>query len=84
VVLAQVQVSTSGSEMSAALLLLATVDLRGRVVSGDAIFASRKLSLKILQKKGEYLWMIKENQIQMYQDIEALFEPQPSRPGLSP
>lgn len=69
--------------MSAAPLLLATVDLRGTVVSGDAIFASRKLSLKILQAKGDYLWMIKENQIQMYQDIQTLFEPQPSRPGWS-
>lgn len=82
-VLAQVQVSTSGSEVSAAPGLLATVDLRGTVVSGDAIFASRKLSLKILQAKGDYLWMIKENQIQMYQDIQTLFEPQLSRPGWS-
>jgi hypothetical protein len=83
VVLAQVQVSTSGSEVSAAPGLLATVDLRGTVVSGDAIFASRKLSLKILQAKGDYLWVIKENQSQMYQDIQTLFEPQQSRPGWS-
>ena len=83
VVLAQVQVSTSGSEVSSAPLLLASLDLRGTVVSGDAIFASRKLSLKILQAKGDYLWMIKENQVQMYQEIAALFEPQPSRPGWS-
>jgi len=33
--------------------------------------------------KGDYLWMSKENQIQRYQDSEALFEPQPSRPGWS-
>ncbi len=45
--LAQVQVSTSGSEVSAAPRLLATLDLRGTVLSGDALFASRKLSLKI-------------------------------------
>jgi hypothetical protein len=69
--------------VSAAPLLLATVDLRGTVVSGGAIFASRKLSLKILQAKGDYLWMIKENQIQMYQDLQTLFEPQPSRPSWS-
>jgi hypothetical protein len=53
------------------------------VVSGDAIFASRKLSLKILQAKGDYLWMIKENQVQMDQDIQTLFEPHPSRTGWS-
>lgn len=83
VVLAQVQVNTSGSEVSAAPVLLATVDLRAMVVSGDAIFASRSLSLKILQAKGDYLWVIKENQKQMYQDIQTLFEPQLSRPGWS-
>lgn len=83
VVLAQVQVSTSGSEVSAAPLLLATLDLRGTLVSGDAIFASRKLSLKILQAKGDYLWMIKENQKQMYQDLQTLFEPPSVRPGWS-
>jgi predicted transposase YbfD/YdcC len=83
VVLAQLQVSTSGSEVSAAPQLLATVDLRGTVVSGDAIFASRKLSQKILAAHGDYLWVIKENQVQMAQDIQTLFEPQTSRPGWS-
>jgi len=83
VVLAQVQVNGAGSEVSAAPLLLATLDLRGTLVSGDAIFASRKLSLKILQAKGDYLWMIKENQKQMYQDLQTLFEPQLSHPGWS-
>lgn len=52
VVLAQVQVSTSGSEVSATPHLLATLDLRGTLVSGDAIFASRSLSHMILQAKG--------------------------------
>lgn len=83
VVLAQVQVRTSGNEVSAAPLLLAALDLRATVVSGDAIFASRQLSLKILRAKGDYLWVIKENQSQMYQDIQTLFEPQQSRSGWS-
>lgn len=47
VVLAQVQVNGVGSEVSAAPQLLATLDLRGTIVSGDAVFASRKLSMKI-------------------------------------
>jgi predicted transposase YbfD/YdcC len=83
VVLAQVQVSTSGSEVSAAPVLLATIDLRGTLVSGDAIFASRPLSQRIVQAKGDYLWMIKENQKQMYQDLQTLFEPPSVRPGWS-
>lgn len=83
VVLAQVPVSTAGSEVSAAPVLLATLDWRGIVVSGEAKFASRALSLKIVQAKADYLWIIKENQKQMDQAIQTLFEPQSSRPGWS-
>jgi predicted transposase YbfD/YdcC len=83
VVLAQVQVAGPGSEVSAAPRVLSTLDLRGTIVTGDAIFASRALSVKILRAKGDYLWIIKENQSQMYQDIQTLFEPQQSRPGWS-
>src|SRR5579875_1594922 len=83
VVLGQVQASHWGSEPSSAPKLLRTIDLRGTVVTADAIFASRGLSVKILQAKGDYLWIIKENQKQMYQEIQTLFEPQPSRPGWS-
>lgn len=83
VILAQVQVTGAGSEVSTAPRLLATLDLRGVVVSGDAIFASRKLSVKILQGKGDFLWMVKEKQKQMYQDLQPLFAPPTVRPGWS-
>lgn len=83
VVLAHVQVSTAGREVSAAPVLLADLDLRGTVVSGDANVAARPLSEKILQAKGDYLWVIKENQSQMDEDIQTLFAPQQSRPGWS-
>jgi hypothetical protein len=32
------------------------------VVSGDAMFDQRDLSLKIVQVKGDYLWTVKDNQ----------------------
>jgi predicted transposase YbfD/YdcC len=83
IVIGQVQVSNWGSEPTLVPQLLATIDLRATVVTGDAAFASRPLSTKILKAKGNYLWMIKENQKQMYQDIRTLFEPQSSRPGWS-
>lgn len=83
VVLAQMQVKTVGNEVSEAPTLLSTLDLRGTVVSGDANFAASALSQAILSAKGDYLWVIKENRSQMYQDIHTLFEPQQSRPGWS-
>ena len=83
VLLAQMQVKTVGNEVSEAPTLLATLDLRGTVVSGDANFAASALSQAILKAKGDFLWVIKENRSQMYQDIQTLFEPQTSRPGWS-
>ena len=68
----RVQVKTVGNEVSAAPVLLATIDLRGTVVSGDTTFAARKLSSMILQAKGDYLWVIKENQSRMYQDLSLI------------
>jgi predicted transposase YbfD/YdcC len=83
VVLAQMQVKAVGNEAGSAPTLLSSLDLRGTVVSGDANFASRPLSEKILRAKGDYLWVIKENQSQMHEDIETLFAPQQNRPGWS-
>jgi len=54
VVLAQMQVKTVGNEVSSAPVLLASLDLRGTVVSGDANFAASALSETILQAKGDY------------------------------
>jgi len=54
VVLGQVQVNGAGNEPTQAPALLSTLDLRGMIVSGDAIFARRDLSLKVIQAKGDY------------------------------
>lgn len=83
VVLGQIRVPTSTSEVKTAPRLLACLDLRASVVSGDAAFASRSLSQLILQAKGDYLWTLKKNQHQMYEDLEVLFAPVNVRPGWS-
>lgn len=83
VLLGQIQLPNWGGEPNNAPKLLARLDLRGTVATGDAIFASRPLSRMIVQAKADYLWVVKENQAQMYQDIQTLFEPQASRPGWS-
>lgn len=71
VVLAHVQVRTVGNEVSAAPVLLATLDLRGTVVSGDAPFAARQLSATILQAPGASLGILKEHQSQMDREIQT-------------
>src|SRR6266567_5440597 len=83
VVLAQMNVEHKGREITFAPTLLSQIDLRGVVVSGDAMFDRRSLSSKIVQAHGDYLWTVKENEKGFYQDIEVLFQPHRKQAGTS-
>jgi predicted transposase YbfD/YdcC len=83
-VLFQVEVASKENEISAAPRVLKSLDLRGKVVTGDAIFAQRDLSLQIVEAGGEYVWTVKENQSALRQEIEFLFQPEHTVKGFSP
>lgn len=75
IVLAQVEVDCKENEIKAAPKLLQQLDLRKRVVSGDAMFAQRQLSVQIMAQGGDYLWFVKKNQARLLGDIEQFFVP---------
>ncbi len=77
VVLAQVEVQEKANELTVAPTLLAQLDLSGVVLTGDAMFAQRNLSVQIVKGGGDYLWKVKENQSDLLNDIKTLFEPPP-------
>jgi predicted transposase YbfD/YdcC len=81
VVLWQVALASTENEITAAPRLLRCVDLRGKVVIGDAMFTQRELSTQIVQAGGEYIWLAKENQPRLQEAIAQLFAPQPRTPG---
>ena len=83
VVVAQMNVEKKGREITFAPSLLKQIDLRGVVVSGDAMFDRRALSLKVVQAPGDYLWTVKDNEALLRQDIEVLFQPHRKRAGTS-
>ena len=83
-VLLQVRVQEQENEIPAALRVVKALDLRGKIVTGDALLAQRELSTVIVEKGGHYIWTIKKNQPQTRQDIQALFEPESCTPGFSP
>jgi len=83
VVVAQMNVEKKGREITFAPSLLKQIDLRGVVVSGDAMFDRRALSLKVIQAHGDYLWTVKDNEALLRQDIEVLFQPHRKRAGTS-
>src|SRR5437588_8346945 len=83
VVLAQMRVDEKSNEITHAPKLLRQMDLRGVVVSGDAMFDQRALSIQIVQAKGDYLWTVKDNQEGLREDIDVLFQPQRKLAGTS-
>jgi len=69
----QLAVGDRDNEITVAPKLLKCLDLRGKVVAGDAIHTQRELSEQILEGGGEYLWLVKDNQPSLREDIEYLF-----------
>ena len=81
VVLAQVEVDGKENEIKAAPRLLEAIDLRSKVVSGDAMLAQRQLSAQVVEGGGEYVWTVKKNQPQLRDDIAAFFQCEPCEPA---
>ena len=57
--------------------LLAQVDLRGRVVTGDALYAQQNLSRQVVKQGGDYFWVVKDNQPSLRAAIALLFAEPP-------
>jgi hypothetical protein len=75
IVLAQVEVDKKENEITVAPKLLQQLDLRGRVVSGDAMLTQRRLSVQIMGQGGDYLWFVIENQPRLLADVAQFFVP---------
>jgi predicted transposase YbfD/YdcC len=73
VVLMQLGAGDRENEITVAPKLLKCLDLRGKVVVGDALHTQRGLSAQILEAGGHFVWFAKDNQPNLRQDIEYLF-----------
>jgi predicted transposase YbfD/YdcC len=83
-VLMQVEVESQENEIVAAPKLVEVLDLRGKVVIGDAMHTQRDLSIEIVTQGGDYMWTAKGNQSEVQETIAHLFEPEPVTPGFAP
>jgi predicted transposase YbfD/YdcC len=70
----------SEAELTVAPELLAQVDWRGRVLTGDALFCQRHLCEQVLAAGGDYLLLVKANQPTLHRDLELTFDPPPDGP----
>lgn len=76
VVLKQVDASSKGNEISAAPKVLTDIDLKDKVLTGDAMFTPHDWSAQSVVAGGHYLWTVKDNQPTLRADIERLFGPE--------
>ena len=74
VVLLQIGVGQKDNEIVAAPTLLRQLDLKGRAVSGDAMFTQREISVTVLAPGGDYLWFVKDNQPTSHEDVQCFFQ----------
>jgi predicted transposase YbfD/YdcC len=74
VTLAQIALESQQNEISAAPILLDLVDLRNKVVIGDAIHTQRQVSIQIGRVGSNYIWTVKGNQPQLLQDLQDWFD----------
>ncbi len=79
-VLFQMDVERKENEIPVAKRLLKHLDLRGKIVTGDALLTQRKLSLQIVAAGGAYVFKVKDNQPQLHDDIRRLFTDVPPKP----
>lgn len=83
VVLKQVEVGNKENEIQAAPQLIEGIDVKNKIVCGDAMHTQRRLSVRILARGGDYIWFLKENQPTLLADAAQFFKPPQTCAGWS-
>src|SRR2546421_7402842 len=63
------------SELAVAYRLIAYIDWKGKVLTGDALSCQRCLCAAIVLAGGDYLFLVKANQPHLLEDLRLLFAP---------
>jgi predicted transposase YbfD/YdcC len=73
IVLAQVAVEDKSNEITKADHLLEELILKGKLVTGDAMLTQRAIAEKIIERGGDYLFVVKANQPALLDDVKQSF-----------
>lgn len=71
--LAQLKVDDKSNEITAIPKLLDMIDIRGAIVTIDAMGCQTKIAGKIIDNGGDYLLAVKENQPHLYYELQNYF-----------
>lgn len=79
--IAQVEVASKENEITKAPEAVKLAKIAGKVVTGDALHTQKRISQTILDEHGDYVFPVKENQLNLYKNIQSLFAPEYPKPG---
>jgi predicted transposase YbfD/YdcC len=72
--LGQVAVDSKSNEITAIPQLLDMMDLKGAIVTVDAMGCQKSIAKKIVEEKGDYTFAVKDNHPKLCEAIEAAYE----------
>jgi len=73
-VLGQVKVNEKSNEITAIPQLLKTLEISGCIVTIDAMGCQTEIAKTIVEEEGDYVLALKDNQGNLFEDTEKLFE----------
>ena len=74
ITLGELTVEEKTNEITAVPELLELIDVKGEIVTADAMSCQKKIVEKIVEKKADYTIGLKQNQPALYQDTEDYFQ----------
>ena len=72
--LGQVSVDEKSNEITAFPQLIESLELKGAIVTTDALNTQKKAADAVITKEADYVFPVKENHKGLYEDIKLLFE----------
>ncbi len=71
---AQTEIKDKTNEITAGREILNMFEVKGAIITADAIHCQKETIKQIVDKEGDYVIQIKENQKNLYKDISLLFD----------
>lgn len=76
-VVGQVAVDCKTNEITLVVELLDLLMIKGRLLTMDALLTQRTIAQEIINRGGDYLMVVKENQPQLLEDLRICFREEP-------
>jgi predicted transposase YbfD/YdcC len=72
--LGQVKVDEKSNEITAIPKLLEMIDVKGRIITTDAMGCQKDIAKRIIDRKGDYVFCLKGNQESFHDEVKFFFE----------